>query len=103
MRGHGGPLGALRVNLDALNGPPHGPSAAFLGHFIFLMAFLKAFCRPLGQQIGQREEFIVRLLLSRVSFIRMKARRIVSMIRVLISTVWMWARSFVFLEGGLKA
>ena len=59
LRGHGGPLGALRVNLDAL-----------MGHCMAqVLVFLKDF---LG------------FLLSRASLMRMWGRRIEFMIRVLI-------------------
>ena len=59
LRGHGGSLGALRVNLDALMGHCMAQVLVFLKHFLGF-------------------------LLSRVSLMRMWARRIESMIRVLI-------------------
>ena len=33
LRGPGGPMGALRVDLDALKGPAHGPSVRFFASF----------------------------------------------------------------------
>ena len=33
LRGHRGPMGALRVDLDALKGPAHGPSVRFFASF----------------------------------------------------------------------
>ena len=53
LGGHGGSLGPLRVNLDAIMGQRMAKVLVFWGFFWISGAFLKGLWGPLGQEIVQ--------------------------------------------------
>ena len=77
-------MGALRVDLDALKGPPHGPSVRFFASFYRSCGIPESFLEASGPTKWTAQTSIVQYLLSRVSLERMWTLRIESMIRVLI-------------------
>ena len=72
LRGPGGPMGALRVDLDALHGPPYGPSLCFFASFRGSWGIPESFLEPSGpSNWTTARTLMVQFLLSRVSLKRM--------------------------------